>query len=97
MLDYLSNSDDEMTREQTLRSATGISRKLLEGMVRKKWIARQDLSAPQDAKRTIKTALLKSAEGKLNDNQRKLIDTLAAAGGKVPVESLQSLEIPARL
>src|SRR5581483_10047136 len=81
-------------REQTIRSATGISRKLLEGMVRKKWILRQDLSAPQDAKRTIKTALLKSAEGKLNDNQRKLIDTLTAAGGKVPVESLQSLEVP---
>jgi primosomal protein N' (replication factor Y) len=94
VLDYLANSAEEFVREQTLRSATGASRKLLEGMLRKKWIVRQDLSAPQDAKRTIKTAVLKSAEGKLNDNQRKLLDTLAAAGGKVPVESLHSLDVP---
>ena len=41
-----------------------------------------------------KIALLKSAEGKLNDNQRKLVDTLAAAGGKVSIEALQALEVP---
>ena len=81
-------------REQTLRSATGISRSLLAGMVRKKWLAREDTSAARDATRTIKIAILKSAEGKLNDNQRKLIDTLAASGGRVPVETLRGLEIP---
>src|SRR4029077_19447176 len=30
----------------------------------------------------------------LNDNQRHLVDTLAASGGKVPVTTIQSLEIP---
>ena len=63
-------------------------------MVRKKWIARQDISAPQDATRTIKIANLKSLEGKLNDNQRQIVDTLAASGGRVPTTTLQSLEIP---
>ncbi len=81
-------------REQSLRSAMRVSRKILDGMARKKWITREDLSAVQDATRTVKIAVLNSAEGKLNDNQRKLIDTLAASGGKVPVAALQSLDVP---
>ena len=83
-----------LIREETLRSATKVSRALLAGMVRKKWLTREDASAPQDATRTIKVAVLKSAEGKLNDNQRTLIDALAASGGKVPVATLQSLDVP---
>ena len=83
-----------LVREQTLRSATGASRKILDGMIRKKWIARQDVSAQQQANRTIKVAVLKSAEGKLNANQRAIVDTLAAAGGNIPVKSLNSLEVP---
>ena len=84
----------QFAREQTLRSATGASRKILDGMIRKKWITRQDLSAQHQAKRTIKVAVLASADGKLNSNQRTIVDTLAAAGGKIPVESLNSLEVP---
>ncbi len=83
-----------LTREETLRSATRVSKSLLAGMVRKKWIARQDISAPQDATRTIKIANLKSIEGKLNDNQRQIVDTLAASGGRVPAATLQALEVP---
>jgi primosomal protein N' (replication factor Y) len=83
-----------LVREQTLRSATKVSRAVLAGMVRKKWLTREDASAPQDATRTIKIATLKSAEGKLNDNQRILIETLAASGGKVPVSTLQSFDVP---
>jgi len=94
VLDYLSNSDGELVREQTLRSATRVSRPVLAGMVRKKWLVREDLSAPQDAIRTVKVALLRFSEGKLNDNQQKLVDTLAAAGGKVSIEALQVLEVP---
>ena len=81
-------------REETLRSATHVSKSILAGMVRKKWLTREDVSAPQDATRTVKIAVLKVAEGKLNDNQRVLIDTLAASGGRVPLEILQSLEVP---
>ena len=94
VLDCLAGSDGELVREQTLRSATRVSRKILAGMVRKKWLAREDVSAPQDAKRKVKVAALKFVEGKLNDNQRRLIETLSASGSKLPVESLQGLEIP---
>jgi len=84
----------ELIREETLRSATRVTRAVLAGMVRKKWLAREDVSAPQDATRTVKIAALKTAEGKLNDNQRVLIDTLTGSGSRVPLETLQSLEVP---
>ena len=83
-----------LVREETLRSATRVFKSLLAAMVRKKWLAREDLSAPRDASRTVKIAVLKSAEGKLNENQRTLIETLAASGGRAQVSALQSLEIP---
>jgi primosomal protein N' (replication factor Y) len=83
-----------LIREETLRSATRVTRALLAGMVRKKWLAREDVSAPQDATRTVKIAALKTSEGKLNDNQHVLIDTLTASGGRVLLETLQSLEVP---
>jgi len=79
-------------REQTLRSATSASRSLLSNMVRKNWILRRDLSAPQDATRTIKVAQLKSTDAKLNSNQKKIIDHLST--GKSPISALQSLDVP---
>jgi len=99
VLDYL--AERESVREENLRSATRVWRALLGGMLRKKWIAREDLSAAHDATRTVRVAVLIAAEGvsrprdsKLNLNQRTLIDTLAAAGGRVPVDALRDLEIP---
>ena len=94
VLDYLAGADGDLVREPTLRSATRVSRRILDGMVRKKWLSREDISTPQDAKRTIKVAVLKSAEGKLNENQRTLIEALTASGSKLPVEALQSLQLP---
>jgi primosomal protein N' (replication factor Y) (superfamily II helicase) len=94
VLDYLTGVDGELVREGTLRSALGVSGSVLESMIRKKWILREDVSAAQDATPTVKVALLKSAEGKLNDNQRTLIETLSASGGKIPIETLRSLDIP---
>jgi primosomal protein N' (replication factor Y) (superfamily II helicase) len=87
-------AETAQVREESLRSATRVSKIILNGMVRKKWLARKDVSAVRDALRTIKIALLKSADGKLNDNQQKLIETLAASGGRVPIETLQALEVP---
>ncbi len=143
VLDYL--AEREGVREQSLRGATQVSKALLAGMVRKKWIAREDVSAARDAARTIKVAVLLGAEAasegkiaeaspppdgpearptqkpstrrmsvapatrrrlrarpvrrsslakKLNDNQRTLIDALAAAGGRLPVETLRDLDVP---
>ena len=99
VLDYLAAQEPApgealQVREETLRSATGVSKLILSGMVRKKWLVREDVSAVRDATRTVKIAILKSAEGKLNDNQRKLVETLAASGGRVPVATLRALEVP---
>jgi primosomal protein N' (replication factor Y) (superfamily II helicase) len=58
VLDYLANRDEPI-REQTLRSATGVSRSVLGGMVRKKWLQREDLSDARDATRTVKIAMLR--------------------------------------
>jgi primosomal protein N' (replication factor Y) len=102
VLDYLAAQEPapgeitqvHTTREESLRSATRVSKLILSGMVRKKWLVREDVSAVRDATRTIKIALLKSDSGKLNDNQRRLVETLAASRGRVPVETLQALEVP---
>ncbi len=99
VLDYLAGQqptagESISVREEKLRSSTRVSKSILNGMVRKKWLAREDVSAVRDAARTIRIALLKSADGKLNENQRQLVDTLAASGGRVPVETLQALEVP---
>jgi len=91
-LDYLSERD--AVREESLRAATRVSKSVLTGMARKKWVVREDLSSARDAARMVKVAVLGAVEGKLNANQRTLIDTLAAAGGKVPVETLQGLGVP---
>jgi primosomal protein N' (replication factor Y) (superfamily II helicase) len=130
VLDYL--AERESVREPSLRGTARVSKALLSGMVRKKWIAREDVSAARDAARVVKFAVLRKAEEsapvetrlaaslsaasappldgpgahphtdlataragkKLNDNQRTLIEALAAAGGRVPVEALRGLDIP---
>src|ERR1700675_207552 len=124
VLDYL--AERESVREERLRGATRVAKALLGGMVRKKWIAREDMSAARDAARLVKVAVLLAAQTgvtvinesddgapgvpvrqdgpeachhtnsakKLNENQRTLIETLAASGGRVPVEALRSLDVP---
>ena len=95
VLDYL--AQHETAREESLRAATRASKALLAGMVRKKWLIREDLSGARDASRLVRVAVLSGMleDGKkLNDNQRKLLDTLLAAGGRVPVDSLRSLDVP---
>jgi primosomal protein N' (replication factor Y) (superfamily II helicase) len=128
VLDYL--AEREGVREGSLRGAAQVSKALLAGMVRKKWIAREDVSAARDAARLVKVAVLRQAEEhvsvetglalspptgavlppdgseaphhattspsskKLNENQRVLVDTLAAAGGRAPVEALRALDVP---
>jgi len=118
VLDYL--AERENVREESLRNATGVSRALLSSMIRKKWIAREDVSAARESSRWVNVAVLMRAETEtqraaspetgqapslpaapslpksraLNANQRTLIEALAAAGGRVPVETLRGLDIP---
>src|SRR6202165_3649063 len=60
VLDYL--AERESVREGSLRGATRVAKGLLSGMVRKKWIAREDVSAARDAARMVKVAVLLAAE-----------------------------------
>jgi len=92
VLDYL--AERETTAEETLRATSRASKFVLAGMVRKKWIIREDLSTAREASRTVKIAKLKIVAGKLNANQQTLVDTLAAAGGQVPINVLGSLDVP---
>jgi primosomal protein N' (replication factor Y) len=56
VLDYL--AERESVREERLRGATRISRLLLAGLARKKWIVREDESAAKDASRLVRVAVL---------------------------------------
>ena len=95
LLDYLAERD--VVREERLRSMGHASKALLSGMARKKWITREDLSQARNAARTVKIAVLAGTleDGKrLNDNQRTLLDTLAAADGRIAVQTLREVEVP---
>jgi primosomal protein N' (replication factor Y) (superfamily II helicase) len=60
VLNYLANRDD--APEASVRSTTAVSRAVLAGMVRKKWIVREDVSDARDAKRTVNIAVLRTIE-----------------------------------
>jgi primosomal protein N' (replication factor Y) (superfamily II helicase) len=141
VLDHL--AERESVSEASVRGATRVSRALLSGMLRKKWIAREDVSAARDAARLVKVAVLLGTEEKhsvetglapspspeaspslsaksvtngapdvparqdgpearhhtnsakrLNENQRTLVEALAASGGRAPVEALRGLDVP---
>lgn len=94
ILNYLNARED--AREETLLNVTGAKRRLLAGMIRKRWIAREDRSATRAAARVVKIAALRAMEDgkKINDNQRVVLETLAAVGGRVPLEQLRELDVP---
>jgi primosomal protein N' (replication factor Y) (superfamily II helicase) len=91
-LDYLAGS--EIVSEERLRAATQTSKSLLARMVQKQWIEREDLSDSRRVMRRVRVAVFKSCEGKVNANQRTLLETLTAAGNKVPVQHLRALDLP---
>jgi primosomal protein N' (replication factor Y) (superfamily II helicase) len=93
-------AEREQAREETLRSAARVSRRLLAGMVSKKWISREDTSNARDAARTVKVAVLAEtlqsnvSISKLNINQQRIVEALTASGRKLPVEALRELDVP---
>src|SRR6185437_14940990 len=94
ILNYLESGD--AARLSTLRSATGATRELLAGMLRKKWIVRETAAAPRDARRIVRYAVL--VEGvrlpKLNANQQAILAELAGSGNELPVPELRRLAVP---
>ena len=88
-------ADGEIVREASLRSASGASRAVLQTLLRKKWIAREDLSDVRDASRTVQIATLKEVDGKLNANQQAIVAYLRAQEDqRAPVEALRELTVP---
>ena len=88
-------ADGEMMREGSLRSAAGAPRAILQTLLRKKWIVREDLSGVRDASRTVQIATLKTVEGKLNANQQRIIDYLRLQPEqKATVAGLRELALP---
>lgn len=93
----------EPAKIATLRSATGANKALLDGMVKKRWLARTPLAEMRDARRVEMLAVLvdqsecdASAEGstrrlpKLNDNQLAVMAELAGCGGRELVRLLRA-------
>jgi len=92
VLDYLSMSDNAL--EGTIRSATGANRQVLDLLLRKKWIAREDATSARDAQRTVQVAVLKEVSGKLNENQQKIAAFLQQQEGRAFVEQIRTLDVP---
>lgn len=95
VLNYLLGG--EQVKRAALIRATGATRELIDGMVRKKWITREAVAAPRDARRLETYAVLVETERlpKLNENQQTILATLAGAGGTLPVAVLRALPVPA--
>jgi len=55
-------ADGEVVREAALRTSTGATRDVLKTLLRKKWMAREDLSDVRDASRTVQVATLIETE-----------------------------------
>ena len=87
----------EALRASRLRSTTGVSMRILQGMHRKKWIARETAAEARDARRTVRYAVLVDDVRlpKLNENQQTVLAELAGADGELPVAELRRLEVPA--
>ena len=94
VLNYLEAG--EAARASKLLSATGAKRELLQGMLRKKWIARETSAVQRDARRTIRYAVLipEIRIPKLNANQQLLLAELAGAGGELALAELRRLDLP---
>ncbi len=88
-------ADGETMREGSLRAAAGAPRPVLQTLLHKKWIAREDLSGVRDASRNIQIAKLKTVEGKLNANQQAIVDYLRQQPEqRAHVSALRELAVP---
>jgi primosomal protein N' (replication factor Y) len=89
-------ADGRAIKVSKIRSATGASRDLLAGMLRKKWLARETEADTRDARRTERFATIvpDARLPKLNENQQRILAELAGAGGRLSVAVLRGLPVP---
>ena len=99
VLNYLEGG--EAAKMSALRSATGANKRLLEGMVRKKWLAREAVAEERDARRMEKVAVscqlsdvssqLKTGNGLRTENGE------LTTGGRLPRLNENQLAVMAEL
>ncbi len=89
-------------REATLRAATGAGKALLAGLLRRKWVAREDVSHAQDPRRMEKFVVLRTpaSEGaqkkpRRNAKQEAVLGAVAAAAGKLSLQALRRQKLSA--
>jgi primosomal protein N' (replication factor Y) (superfamily II helicase) len=73
VLNYL--EDGGQAKVSALRSATGANKALLEGMVRKKWLAREAVAEERDARRVEKIAVLVGQGFEVTEENRRSFDS----------------------
>jgi primosomal protein N' (replication factor Y) len=94
VLQYLESG--QPAKISAIRSATQTNKKILEDMVKKKWLTREAQAEQRDARRLERVAVL-IPDGrlpKLNDNQQAILAELAAAGGMMTVAAIRGLRVP---
>jgi primosomal protein N' (replication factor Y) len=94
VLNYLENGD--AAKVGALRSATGANRKLLEGMVRKKWLEREAVAEERDARRVLRVAVLQE-EGRGKRDEGREGDVEPGASPRLPKLNENQLAVMAEL
>jgi primosomal protein N' (replication factor Y) len=84
-------ADGEPVKLSTLRTATAASLALLAGMLRKKWITRENSAVERDARRLERFAVLipEARLSALTANQQAILADLTACGGELPLAALR--------
>ena len=101
VLNYLEGG--EAAKMSALRSATGTNKGLLEGMVRKKWLAREAVAEERDARRIERVAVLVGIDGCPLSVVRSQSESLGTengqrtTGGRLPRLNENQLAVMAEL
>jgi primosomal protein N' (replication factor Y) len=85
----------EAVKVSTLRTATGATPQLLNGMLRKKWIARETSAVERDARRTERFVVLipETRLPSLTENQQAILAELAARGGELSLPEFRNRKL----
>jgi primosomal protein N' (replication factor Y) len=86
----------EAVKVSTLRTATAATLPVLAGMVRKKWIARENAAVERDARRMERFAVLipETRLPALIQKQQAILAELAACGNELPLAELRRKDLP---